>query len=721
MKNLMKWMMSIAMVAISFTGCENNIDESSPADKGFELTVVTDNVGSRTEYDADLMDIKWSTGDQAQVLVKGTYANVNATIDAADPRIASFTWAPGTYITNVTAGTHIVQGYAPQKSYASCTYDASGAARTCATRLGLKLPAAQSASTTTFDKVADILVADNMSVEITEEDLTVGNKTVAGFHFRRMVAISEFTYKVTNSTLAASDEQVASVAFEVVAPNKDKYIAGNMYIKPTEEGAQYVNANNEELTDSKNYFYESKSSKVQVSLADQPALAEGFTAWVVTSPITLEADDQLIFTVTTTAGTVITKTIEAVGREVSFSTTKKNTLTVTLDDTVAIKEAAASDAITPGNYALLVLHSNKYLALSANNGTSSNRRASTNVTDKYTAGDELFTTNDEDLVWTIVEAEGGYHITYGGKYLTATSGENYATLGTTADLIKFVKLEDGSYQIISTKDTTDQRNLALNSGVGSGEFAFYKTSTTSSSSSYAYKVMLVPATFVATPELAVKNQPAKVAAAGATVTVELVAKNLTETVTATPSVDWITNATVSGANLNFTVAANESAEERSATIALACGELTATVTVTQAAKAADGGTPVEKSLSFASTAQRTSQNSTKQVWEQNGITFVNDKASSSSAVANYSNPVRCYAGSSITITATGKITKVVFVANSTSYATAMKNSIGTVSGASVSISGSDVTITYTDPVEECKVAKLTAQVRLNSLNVTYLE
>ena len=63
MKNLMKWMMSIAMVAISLTGCENNIDENSTANNGFELTVVTDNVGSRTEYDADLMDIKWSTGD----------------------------------------------------------------------------------------------------------------------------------------------------------------------------------------------------------------------------------------------------------------------------------------------------------------------------------------------------------------------------------------------------------------------------------------------------------------------------------------------------------------------------------------------------------------------------------------------------------------------------------------------------------------------------------
>ena len=61
------------------------------------------------------------------------------------------------------------------------------------------------------------------------------------------------------------------------------------------------------------------------------------------------------------------------------------------------------------------------------------------------------------------------------------------------------------------------------------------------------------------------------------------------------------------------------------------------------------------------------------------------------------------------------------VCNSSSYATAMKNSIGTVAGATVTVSGSNVTVTFDEANSDSyTVAKLTAQVRLNSLSVTYL-
>ncbi len=121
-------------------------------------------------------------------------------------------------------------------------------------------------------------------------------------------------------------------------------------------------------------------------------------------------------------------------------------------------------------------------------------------------------------------------------------------------------------------------------------------------------------------------------------------------------------------------------------------------------------------LSFASTAQRTSFSTTKQVWEQNGITFTNDKASSTSNVADYSNPVRLYAKSSITIECSlGNITKIEVVCDSSSYATALKTSVGSEAAAS----GSTVTITPTASAESYTVAKLSAQVRVKSLTVFY--
>ena len=118
-------------------------------------------------------------------------------------------------------------------------------------------------------------------------------------------------------------------------------------------------------------------------------------------------------------------------------------------------------------------------------------------------------------------------------------------------------------------------------------------------------------------------------------------------------------------------------------------------------------------ISFASTAQRTEQSTAKQVWANAGVTFTNDKAASTSNVGNYSNPARLYASSSVTITAPGTITKIDFVCNNDSYATALKNSIGD------SATKNGTTITVTPNADEFTITKLTAQVRLNKLIVTY--
>ncbi len=321
-------MMSIAVAAISFTGCENNFEEPQQTPKGFQLTVVADNT-SRTEYDATLKDIKWSAGDKASVIINASTQALTASIDANDSRIASFTHNSNT----LTAGTALVQGFAPSTAL-DVQYEGSAA-----TRYSINLPAKQSASTSTFDKSADILVADNMSITITEDDIAAGEKSVGNFNFHRMVAISEFTYTVTNAELAASDAKVNSVSFEVVSAGNDKFLAGNMHIQPNEDGAKYVDADLVEITDSKDYFYGADTNKVTVTLTDKPALKDGFKAWFVTSPITLAADDKLIFTVKTDDGKTITKTIDAVGKELSFSTTQKNSLGVTLNDAVTIEKS----------------------------------------------------------------------------------------------------------------------------------------------------------------------------------------------------------------------------------------------------------------------------------------------------------------------------------------------------------------------------------------------
>ena len=124
-------------------------------------------------------------------------------------------------------------------------------------------------------------------------------------------------------------------------------------------------------------------------------------------------------------------------------------------------------------------------------------------------------------------------------------------------------------------------------------------------------------------------------------------------------------------------------------------------------------------LSFANKAQRTVFNSNQQVWEQNGITLTNDKASSTSAVADYANPARFYKSSKLTIKCNlGAITKIEFDCNSSSYATALKSSI---TSGTVTVSSDKVTVVPATESEEYVIASLTGgQVRMDALTVTYV-
>ena len=142
-----------------------------------------------------------------------------------------------------------------------------------------------------------------------------------------------------------------------------------------------------------------------------------------------------------------------------------------------------------------------------------------------------------------------------------------------------------------------------------------------------------------------------------------------------------------------------------------------TITVKQESSYVAAGS-VTESISFASTTQRVSQDNNSQVWKNGGVTFTNEKASSSTAVGNYSNPVRLYQGSNVKISATGKITEVVIESDGTAkYKTALQNSLNG-AGYTYTNSGNNYTITLTSPAEAVEFS-LTAQARFKSLKVTY--
>ena len=125
---------------------------------------------------------------------------------------------------------------------------------------------------------------------------------------------------------------------------------------------------------------------------------------------------------------------------------------------------------------------------------------------------------------------------------------------------------------------------------------------------------------------------------------------------------------------------------------------------------------VNATISFFDKSNRTDYSTSIQVWEQNGVKVTNNKLNSTSDVADYANPARFYASSNLVIEAVG-ISKIVFDTNSNTYATVLKNSIGTVSGATVTVINDKVTVEFNSPVDSFTIAKFTGQVRMDSITI----
>lgn len=120
-------------------------------------------------------------------------------------------------------------------------------------------------------------------------------------------------------------------------------------------------------------------------------------------------------------------------------------------------------------------------------------------------------------------------------------------------------------------------------------------------------------------------------------------------------------------------------------------------------------------ITFDDVSKRTTFSTSQQVWEENGIKVTNNKSSSTNNVADYSKPVRFYAKSQLIIETMDNIAEIVFDANSSSYATALKNSIGTAATAS----SDKVTVELDGSTNSYTIESLAAQVRMDALTVTY--
>ena len=170
---------------------------------------------------------------------------------------------------------------------------------------------------------------------------------------------------------------------------------------------------------------------------------------------------------------------------------------------------------------------------------------------------------------------------------------------------------------------------------------------------------------------------------------------------------------VSGKTVTVTATENTGTENRTANVTIAYeGAESKTITVMQLAPAPEGGEEVTETMNVY--ANKGTLSNKVITWTGTNFTFSNAQGSSSTAIrTSDSDHYRIYANSTITFTAkNGKMfKKIVITCTSSSYATAMKNALGS----SASASGS--TVTWTGSAETV-VGTPTAQTRINKIVAT---
>lgn len=115
-------------------------------------------------------------------------------------------------------------------------------------------------------------------------------------------------------------------------------------------------------------------------------------------------------------------------------------------------------------------------------------------------------------------------------------------------------------------------------------------------------------------------------------------------------------------------------------------------------------------ITFDSTDKCISSSATQQVWTENGIVFTNDKAAATNNVL-VSNPVRCYKGSTITITYPG-MKQIVIACTGSDYA-----GISATTAGKITKDGTTFTITFDNPVDSVTLTCGDSQTRISKLDV----
>ncbi len=329
MKRIFNILSVVAAFATLATACTaSDTDNVGIDSKGITLTIEAD-ASTRTEFDSTLNngtgDVKWSGNEKMAVYFSGENkktCNISVTDNTAIL----------TYKASVdAAGTYYIEGMLPESAWVSGSPTVRTEDKSRVVCYGMEL-SNQTATKESFDPAADILVSAPIAVEITDEEIAAGSKSVESkFRFTRPFATSKFTF--TNADNTYTTESVNSVTV--------KSSAYDLIGRARFNADLCTFVDNDGTTPAESVFYYGKSKEVVVTTSGMTV--GNLVLWVVTAPFAGE-EGTIEFVIDTPARTITKSVNLSADKRMNIRSNALNTATISLGDAVAVSKAPTIEA-----------------------------------------------------------------------------------------------------------------------------------------------------------------------------------------------------------------------------------------------------------------------------------------------------------------------------------------------------------------------------------------
>ena len=554
-------MMAIAVAAMSFTACSNDLTEDVTPSQEFTVQINAVENLSRTHF-GNLNEGKyptlWDATDKVRASLNMTSAkNSTETTIADDGTTASFKLS-------------LNESTAPYTIYAISPASVASSISSEHRNWTITIPDSQEPSATSCDPAAQVVVSQTEALETLPSSVDM--------KFEHLTAYAKINF--TNVTLG--DAVVNSITITA-----DQYIAGKHYYQVADNGSYTAG----QLRSANGAV---KSITITTS--------ELNNVWVALAPV---AVSELTFTINTDKG-AITKEVTGLNKEFKsgvVATFNVDMTGKTIEKADEYTLVTALSVLAEGDNVIIAAADENYAISTDNSGyyrpaTAITKDGNT-IIPTTTVG--IFTVHDAGTnLYAFKDASND------DAYLYDSSTGDYNNLATQATN------DANGYWDITIKDATTGAAKVVSQGTNKVMQYNYNSGKTPRFACYAgsqkdvalYYKSNGGAKIAIDPQI-IASDINNVAAAGVTnATANLVVRGLTGTITATPDGTVVSAASVNGNVLTYTVAANTGAA-REGSITLQCGSYKKVITVSQVAKPAGDVTVVTydfKNISNFSTA-----------------------------------------------------------------------------------------------------------------------